>query len=141
MSSIFWDSNLFIYLFEQNPKFMADVVRLRNRMVERGDNLFTSALTVGEVLAKPYAMGDLALAERYKAFFSGNAIHVLPFDMMAAEQFAAIRIDRTLSRPDAIQLACAAAGHIDLFITNDERLHGKTIRGIKFVTSLERVPV
>jgi hypothetical protein len=37
-----------------------------------------------------------------------------------------------------VQLACASAAAVDLFITNDERLSTKIIPGIKFVTSLER---
>ena len=40
--------------------------------------------------------------------------------------------------PDAIQLACAAAAAIDLFITNDDRLSRKHVPEVKFVTSLER---
>jgi predicted nucleic acid-binding protein len=81
------------------------------------------------------------LIERYWRFFDGVALTVIPFDLAAAECYAAIRVDRTIARPDAIQLACAAAADVDLFITNDERLAGKTVRGIKFVTSLGRAPL
>jgi hypothetical protein len=40
--------------------------------------------------------------------------------------------------PDAIQLACAAAAGVDLFITNDDRLSRKHVPEVKFITSLER---
>ena len=40
--------------------------------------------------------------------------------------------------PDAIQLACAAAAGVDLFITNDDRLSRKHVADVKFIASLER---
>jgi predicted nucleic acid-binding protein len=43
--------------------------------------------------------------------------------------------------PDAIQLACAAAASVDLFITNDERLRVKHVDGIQFIVPLSRAPL
>jgi len=53
MSRIFWDTNLFIYLWEDSGKPSSQVLTLRNRMLTRGDELFTSAITLGEILVKP----------------------------------------------------------------------------------------
>jgi predicted nucleic acid-binding protein len=141
MASVFWDTNLFIYLFERNPRFAERVVEIRKNMLARGDRLCTSSLTVGEILVKPAAEGQRALLERYRAFFQHPAITVIPFDLKAAGIYAEIRRDRSISRPDAIQLACAAAAEVDLLITNDERLSGKVAPGVKFVTSLARAPL
>ena len=58
MSRIFWDTNLFIYLIEEFGILSERVINLRKRMVERGDELYTSALTLGEILIKPLEMGD-----------------------------------------------------------------------------------
>jgi predicted nucleic acid-binding protein len=138
VTRIFWDSNLFIYLFEQHPRFCPLVIALRKRMLARGDLLCTSAFTAAEVLVKPSAMGNRVLVDQYRRFFAGTAVSTIPFDLSAAEAYAAIRADRSISRPDAIQLACAAAAGIDLFVTNDAQLHGKIVPGIKFVTSLTR---
>jgi predicted nucleic acid-binding protein len=63
---------------------------------------------------------------------------IVPFDENAAPRYADIRADRTIRPPDAIQLACAAAAGVDLFITNDDRLSRKQVSGVKFITSLER---
>ena len=52
MSRIFWDTNLFIYFFEGNSEFSVATRRLRQNMVDRGDQLLTSALTLGEILVK-----------------------------------------------------------------------------------------
>ena len=141
MTKVFWDTNLFVYLFERNPRFSERVVAIRKSMLARGDRLCTSSLTVGEILVKPAEEGNRTLANRYRAFFEHPALTVIPFDLKAACLYAELREDRGISRPDAIQLACAAAAEVDLFITNDERLAGKLVPGVKFVTSLARAPL
>ena len=135
MSRIFWDTNLFVYLLEDKGELTERVVSLRERMLERNDELLTSTLTLGEILVKPTEAGDEALVRRYEQAITASAT-VLPFDQAAASAFAAIRRDRAIPPPDAIQLACAAAVGVDLFITNDERLSRRVVPGIHFIQSL-----
>ena len=135
MTRVFWDTNLFIYLLEGGP-FAVRVRDLRTRMLARGDRLFTSALTLGELLVRPHAAGDQAVRDHTRALQSASTI--LAFDSAAARHYAAIRADRSIKPPDAIQLACAAASEVDLFITNDDRLSGKNVPGVKFIASLEK---
>ncbi len=104
-------------------------------MIERDDELLTSALTLGEVLVEPMEIGDEDLMRRYEQAI-GAGVTVLPFDLHAAPRFAEIRRDRSIRAPDAIRLACASAAGMDLFVTNDERLSRKNIRGIHFIQSL-----
>ena len=137
MSRVFWDTNLFVYLVEDRGERAERVAALRRRMIERDDELLTSALTLGEVLVKPMEVGDENLVRRYEQVI-GTGATVLPFDLRAAPKFAEIRRDRSIRAPDAIQLACASAASTDLFITNDERLSRKNIRGIHFIQSLEK---
>jgi predicted nucleic acid-binding protein len=137
MSRIFWDTNLFIYLIEDYGELSERVVALRGRMIERADQLYTSTLTLGEVLVKPSEAGDEALSQRYEAALTRGAV-IVPFDQAAARRYAAIRADRTIRAPDAIQLACAAEARVDLFITNDVRLSSKVVPGVQFLTSLDR---
>ena len=138
MSRIFWDTNLFIYLIENHGDLSERVAQLRKRMIERSDNLYTSALTLGEILVKPIEAGNEVLGRRYEAALRQGAA-IIPFDVDAARLYAGIRKDRTIRPPDAIQLACAAQARVDLFITNDERLSTKSIPRIQFVSSLQRV--
>lgn len=140
MSRVFWDTNLFIYLFEDNGPNGTRVRELRQRMIERGDTLVTSALTLGELLVKPLELAQPELAERYRDVLQ-RAAQVIPFDVEAATTFASLRANAKLKSPDAIQLACAAAARTDLFITNDARLSSVTVPGVQFVTSLERAPI
>jgi predicted nucleic acid-binding protein len=137
VSRIFWDSNLFIYLFEGRGARADRVSELRARMLERQDQLFTSALTLGEVLVKPLDSGNEALAAQYKEAIAGTAT-ILSFDAAAAAIYARVRRDRAIRAPDAIQLACASTAEIDLFVTNDDRLARKSVPGVQFIASLER---
>ena len=139
MSRVFWDTNLFIYLFEGVGTLSKRVKGLRRAMLERGDQLLTSTLTLGEVLAKPVEKGALELARRYQEALAATSV-MIPLDVKAATIYAALRSDRSLRAPDAIQLACAAAAGVDLFVTNDTRLQTKQVEGIHFIVSLDRVP-
>jgi uncharacterized protein len=140
MSRIFWDTNIFIYLFENYGPMSQAAAALRTKMLARGDQLLTSALTLGETLVKPMEQGDLALCAKYESAMSAASI-LIQFDLRAAKIYASLRSDRRLRAPDAIQLACAASAGVDLFVTNDERLQSKQVPGIQFVVPLGRVPI
>jgi len=140
MSRVFWDTNLFIYLFEDFGGFSSQVATLRSRMLTRGDELFTSAVTLGEILVKPMQMGDTKAVAYYQKLLT-TAAAVLPLEEKAAVVYARLRGDRSLRPPDAMQLACAASAGVDLFITNEARLHSKQIPGIQFIVPLDRVPI
>jgi len=140
MSRIFWDTNLFIYLFEDYADLSRRVIDLRRAMLERGDQLFTSTLTLGEILVKPLERQEGELARKYEEAVTATA-SLLSFDVKAARTYAALRCDRSLRAPDAIQLACAAAAGVDLFITNDARLQAKRVEGIQFIVPLDRAPL
>ena len=137
MSRVFWDTHLFVYLVEAHRRGR-QVAALRQRMMEREDELLTSALTLGEVLVKPMESGDQELRRRYERVIMTGAT-VVPFDVRAAPRFAEIRRDRSIRAPDAIQLACASMAGVDLFITNDSRLSRKRVRGIHFIQPLDTV--
>jgi len=140
MSRIFWDTNLFIYLFEDYGALSKATAELRVRMLSRGDQLLTSTLTLGEILVKPMEKGDVELCDRYESALTTAAI-MLPFDTRAARIYAGLRTDRSLRAPDVMQLSCAAAAGVDLFVTNDSRLQQKQVSGIQFIVPLERAPL
>jgi predicted nucleic acid-binding protein len=140
VSRIFWDSNLFIYLFEGKGAMYDRAAHLREKMRTRGDQLLTSALTLGEILVKPIRINDPDLVQGFEAAITRTAL-VVPFDVDAAMIFARLRAARNISAPDAIQLACAAAAGTDLFVTNDERLQKQQVEGIQFIVPLDRSPV
>ncbi len=140
MSRIFWDTNLFIYLFEDYGELSKSVATLRRSMLERGDQLVTSTLTLSEILVKPLERGEDELARKYEQTITATS-QMLPFDTKAAGIYARLRCDRSIRAPDAIQLACAAAAGVDLFLTNNTHLQAKHVEGIQFIVSLERAPL
>ena len=137
MSLVFWDTNLFLYWLEDHPRYADRVGEIRRKMILRKDRLSTSALTIGEILAGPLARGDEDLASRYRTWLAPPQVEILPFDAATAEHYARIRRDRAITPADAIQLACAAAAGVDLFLTNDRRLHGRVVSGIQFISGLD----
>ncbi|MCP5116342.1 MAG: type II toxin-antitoxin system VapC family toxin [bacterium] len=140
MARVFWDTNLFIYLFEHNPEWSPRVVEFRQGMLERGDELLTSWLTVGEALTKPKELGNAILEKSYLNFFSSGAVEVIAFDLEAARRYSEIRSRERVRPADAIQLACAAAAGTDLFVTNDGRLSGLVVRGVTCAPGIARTP-
>ncbi len=141
MSRIFLDTNFFIYLIEGGGSPQAARAKyLLRAFSSRRDEVFTSVMSLGEVLVSPLRNGDLALAQRYRQIFRGRGVTVLPFIEPAAEAFARIRLG-SIKPPDAIQLATAATAGCDLFLTNDDRLLGVTVPGIHFITTFEKAPM
>ena len=137
MSLVYWDANLFIYLMEEHPLYAPKVQAIRTRMLDRGDQLCTSAFALGEVLAGTYISGNEEFALRYKAVLRPPGVEIIDFDRIAADHYARIRTDPSITRPDALHLACAASAKVDLFLTNDVRLKKKFVRGIQFISDLD----
>ena len=140
MSRIFWDTNLFIYLWEDYGPLSQAVVDVRTKMLRRGDQLLTSTLTLAEILVKPTDEGNATLCKKYIEAVSSVAL-LIPLDIKVAKLYATIRRDRSLRAADVIQLASAASAAADLFVTNDARLQGKHVHGIQFIVPLDRVPI
>jgi predicted nucleic acid-binding protein len=140
VARIFWDTNLFIYLFEHNAEWSGRVIEFRQGMVARGDELLTSYLTVGEALTKPREAGNSILAKSYLNFFTNGPIELIAFEVEAAKRYAEIRSRERIRPADAIQLASAASAGTDLFVTNDDRLSKVVVSGITFVTGIDRIP-
>jgi predicted nucleic acid-binding protein len=140
MARVFWDTNLFIYLFENNAEWSPRVVELRRGMRARGDELLTSWLTVGEALTKPKEVGNAILEKSYMNFFLSGSVELIPFEAEAAKRYAEIRSCERVRPADAVQLACAAAARTDLFVTNDTRLSGLVVSGVTFITGIARIP-
>lgn len=140
MSKVFFDTNLFIYMFEGIEPNRSRVLEIRKRMIDRGDRIVTSAMTLSEVLVRPTKLGQTSLIEQYDRAIRATA-QVVSFDAQIAWRYASLRATHKLRNADAIQLACAAHFGVDLFITNDTVLHKLNVPGIGFISPLDRVPL
>jgi uncharacterized protein len=137
VSRIYWDAILFIYWLENNPQFARRVGEIRTRMEDRGDQLLTGAFTFGEVLAGPYRIGAVKVADETKRLLRSVVSEVIPFTSETADHYARIRGSMGLPPADSIHLASAAQAGTDLFLTNDRALVGKIVPGIHFIASLD----
>lgn len=140
VNRIFFDTNIFIYMFEGIEPNRGRMLEIRRRMLERGDRIVTSAMTLGELLVKPTKLGQVSLIEQYDRAVRSTS-EVISFDAQVAWRFASLRATHNLRSADAIQLACAAHSGVDLFISSDQQLHKLDIPGIGFITPLEKVPL
>jgi predicted nucleic acid-binding protein len=118
------DTALFIYLIEEDPRYLP-TIRPLFVQADRGEReIVTSAITLLEVLVVPYRAGDFGLAERYEALFTrGRGIQLVElerFQLRAAAQLRALH--GSLRAPDALQLAAALTGSCSALVTNDRRL-------------------
>ncbi|MBP8637894.1 MAG: type II toxin-antitoxin system VapC family toxin, partial [Dictyoglomi bacterium] len=129
--SIFIDTAPIIYYIEAHPLFgsltktVVDIVRSSNFSV------FTSVITLVEVLSKPIQMGREDLAREFKEFLRGGKdLTLIEISVDIAERAGNLRGKYpSLKALDAIQLATAFEIEADAFLTNDEKL--KKIEGLK----------
>ncbi len=136
MRRIYWDTMLYIYWFENHARYAARIEEIYKTMRSRGDILCCSPLILGEVLAGPAATGDVDAGETLKSFFRSAEVSMLLFSEDAAPTFADLRASG-IKAPDAMNLATAAHSKVDLFLTNDKRLHKITQSGMPFIATLE----
>jgi predicted nucleic acid-binding protein len=137
MTRIFWDSMLFIYLFQKDPAHWERVASLRRQSIERGDEICTSHLALGEILTGAYRDKNEETARAIRDGVARANIRLLPFDQQSVDLFARIRAEHRTTTADSIHLACAASSEIDLFITGDKQLLKLRIPGIKFIVGID----
>ena len=138
MSRIYWDTMLFIYWLEENPKFGKRVDAIWSRMQQRNDQLITGALALGELLAGAYKRGaDHKRIDDVRIAFESTVSEIIPFSAETANLFGKIKGTLGIPSADAVHLACAASANTDLFLTNDLTLVGKYVPGIQFIAALE----
>lgn len=129
-SIIALDTMLFIYLFEEDEKYIDDIQSLFESIEKGNVKAVTSAVTIIECLTKPLKKNDFPLVARYKtAFRNFPNLTVLPVSLEMAEKAASIRAAYGLKTPDSIQVAGGILGRAKTFLTND--FHFEEIEGIR----------
>lgn len=114
------DSNLFIYHFEDHPRFSPYTERVFGK-IESGDlKAVTSIVSVLETLS--YPLPPPLIEEIKEAFFSFPNLAIVNLDPEISFEAARIRREYILPLPDAIQLATARVSKAAVFVTNDKSL-------------------
>lgn len=134
MSRIYWDTMLFIYWLDGHPTYFQRVIHLLDRAHDRGDKLYTSYLSLGEVMTGPAGQSYSADREiTIRNRLGELGFSYLPFDDDAVSTFSKLRGKEGLKIADSIHMACAASAGIDMFLTGDKRLLTVHVPGIKFI--------
>lgn len=131
LNSIFFDTAPVIYYIEAHPGYgplMKDAIAY---FQSREGIVFTSVVTVTEVLPKPVSLNNEELVKKFMEFLSkGENINLLEISSTIAEQAGRFRGQySSLKTMDAIQIAAAVNIGADAFLTNDVKL--KQVKEIK----------
>ena len=113
-------------------------MKLRQRMILGGDELLTSAMTLGEIQVKSLKESRPELAAELKSRVLESS-QIVSFDASAGYAFAFLRAATNVKGADAVHLACAMTAGVDFFIINDTDLHPLKLPGIARVTSAQVV--
>jgi len=125
------------YWFEDHKKLSDRVEQIHESMQRRGDTLCSSLFVLNELLVGPLRTKDTAAADLIVKYFHSSAITLLPYPSRAVRIFAELRAQQGIKSLDALHLATAASAGVDLFLTNDRRLHKAVVPGISFIASLD----
>jgi predicted nucleic acid-binding protein len=136
---IYWDAMLLVYLLEGHPEYSARVENLLEQSYEREDQLLTSYVGLGEVMAGAGKSPIPTTASVMRRTIDDMGFLYLPFDAGAVDTFSRLRSVHRVKTADAIHLACAAAAGVDLFLTGDKGLLKLKlyVPGIQFIADFE----
>ncbi len=121
------DSSIFIYKFEQHPKYEPLCSLIFEKVNHKQTKLITSAITASEILIHPFEKNDHETIYLYeKVLLTMPNFILVEIDYTLAKLAALIRSKRKISLPDAYQIAAALKENAQIFITNDKRLEKVT---------------
>ena len=117
------DTAPFIYYIEEVTPYADLLDPVFGRLENQSLRAVTSAVTLAEILTKPFADKNFALVDEIKFTIRSFAVlSVVAIDERLAEAAALIRARYTVRLPDALQIAAAIHGEATLFLTNDKRM-------------------
>lgn len=120
---IYFDTNVFIYLIENNPFYQEKVERLITSLDELGCDIITSELTLAECLVKPFADNDVRSQTIYRdSIKTSEFLTVKAVSKPILVEAARLRSVLKNKLPDSIHLATAMETHCDVFVGNDKKI-------------------
>jgi predicted nucleic acid-binding protein len=128
---------LLIYLLEGHPTYRTRVEEILTKAYERNDELFTSYLVMGEIMSSAAIYANPATSLAIRSKLDGVGFSYLEFGEGAVTTFSRLRAVSKVKAADSINLACAAAGKMDLFLTGDRQLLKLSVPGIHFIADFE----
>ena len=121
---IMCDTAPIIYFIEEHKIYgpIADAF-FKKIMDSAEHHVFSSVITLIEVLTRPLKQSRNDIVEKYRDFLlNSHNFHLHQIDAMIAEKAAELRSRYSIKTPDAIQLAVGIENDATLFLTNDKDL-------------------
>lgn len=122
---IYLDSNVFIEAYESESGERSEAARAVLKMVDEGGvEAVISELVIAELLVKPLAASDYALANIYSELFAPQIGYTTcPVDRNTLLEAARLRaVHAAIKLPDAIHIATARLQRCKAFLTSETRL-------------------
>jgi predicted nucleic acid-binding protein len=115
-----FDTSVFIYQLEGNPRYLALTDRAFSWLEQPGSQGVTSTITMTELLVQPYRDSDEQRVDEFYALLSTYPnLDWLPPNLEVADLAAQVRAQYRLRTPDALQVATAVHAHATGMLTND----------------------
>ena len=132
------DTNILIYAFEQHELYHDYSLQLLTQASEDKIQLVTSAISLSELLVKPFQLQRGDAIKHYKNVVDNFPnLMAIPVHQEVATMAARLRAKYAIHLLDAFQIAAALYVQADAFITNDTKL--KKIDDIEVVLLSEYV--
>ena len=129
---VYFDTNVFIYLIEGYAVFETSLNEIRDSIFHREAEIFTSELTLCEVLVSPFRSNNSELALLYRQFLEeSGAFTLLPTTRETYIRASLYRAQIGLKMADAIHVATAVENGCEVFVSNDAGL--KPPKGMELV--------
>lgn len=122
-SRVYLDANVWIYALEGYAAYAVPLKALFARIDSGEITAITSALTLAEVLVKPFADGNPALQQLYAETLQDRpSLSVVPLTRTVLIEAARLRAQHAaLKMPDALHAATALTSGAKYFLSNDAR--------------------
>ena len=112
-----------IYYIEAHSTYIDRMDAIILGWEDAGTTVYSSAITLTEVLVHPMRSDNNSLAQAYRdILLNSSGFRLLPITGQVAEIAADLRARYNLRTPDAIHLAAALDNNCDAFLTNDAKL-------------------
>ena len=117
------DTAPFIYLIEENPKYLEAMHQFFSAVDRSQFQIVTSTITLLEVMVQPIRRGQDGIASQYREILLNSTnMSCQPVSSGIAQEAARLRATYNIRTPDSIQLATAIREGASHFLTNDKYL-------------------
>ena len=121
ISTVALDTAVLIYYVEMHPTYLRLIEPIIDAIDQDEVVGIASTVTLLEVLVLPLREKDFELVQEYQSILLHSNLELIPLSGHIAQKAAEIRAVHNLRTPDAIHVATAIIGGVDLPIANDKK--------------------